>query len=415
MSFFQLGLVLIKIIMNRQALFLAFNAKTNKLLKNGEAPLYMRIIVAKERIENSLSRSINPNLWDENRQRARGNSEEAIILNNFIDTCRNKVYEYQLYLERNNKPVTARGLMNLFTLGVEKKRVSFLQFCKDEIDKMEKLIGIDMAAATIKKYNITLKLFKLFLKTQGKTELYIDEIDAQIIPNFIFFLKSERKCQHNTVVKYIRNMAKIIRNGIKAGLIEEREERLNLSMNVVKTIPIYLTKDELNSIIEKDFGVERINQVKDIFIFCCFTGLAFVDVKSLKKEHLEKDNDGYMWIRKKRTKTGVGAHIPLLKAALKIIDKYSHLNSEYLLPVPSNQKMNGYLKEISDICNINKKLTTHCARHTFATTVTLANKVSMESVSKMLGHTDIRMTKHYAQILDSTVQEEMSRLKNIWE
>ena len=313
--------------MDRKNLFLNFNIKRAKMLMNGEAPLYMRIIVAKEKAESSLHRSINPNQWDDKRQRARGNSTESTQLNSYIDTCRNKVYEYQLYLERNNKPVMARALMNLFTHGVEKKRVSFLQYCQDEIDKMEKLIGIDMAAATIQKYKITLKLFRLFLKTQGKTELYVDEIDGQIIPDFIFFLKSERKCQHNTVVKYIRNMAKIIRNGIKAGLIEEREERLNLSMNVIVTIPIYLTKDELNSVIEKDFGIERINQVKDIFVFCCFTGLAFVDVKGLKKEHLEKDNNGNMWIRKKRTKTGVGAHIPLLDVASRIIDKYSHLNS----------------------------------------------------------------------------------------
>jgi len=400
--------------MNRKALFLAFNAKANKLLKNGEAPLFMRIIVAKERKESSLHRSINPNLWDEKRQRARGNSEEAVILNNFLDTCRNKVYDFQLYLERNNKPVTVGSLMNLFTYGIEKKKVSFLQYCQGEIDKMEKLVGIDMSASTIQRYNITLKLFKLFLKTQGKTELLMDEIDSQTIPDFIFFLKAERKCQHNTVVKYIRGMAKIIRNGIKAGLIEEREERLNLSINAVDTVPTFLTKEELNSIIEKEFGIERINQVKDIFLFCCFTGLAFIDVKGLKREHLEKDNNGNMWIRKKRTKTGVRAHIPLLGAASKIIDKYSHLSSDFLFPVPSNQKMNGYLKEISDICSINKKLTTHCARHTFATTVTLANRVSMESVSKMLGHTDIRMTKHYAQILDSTIQEEMMNLKNIW-
>jgi integrase len=400
--------------MNRKAIFLVFNIRRNKLLRNGEAPLFMRITVDNERIESSLSRSINPNLWDDNRKRAKGNSVEAIQLNSYIDTCRNKVYEYQLYLERNNKPVTAKVLMNLFMYGIEKKRVSFLQFCQDEIAKMEKLVGIDMSASTIQRYNITLKLFKLFLETQGKTELYIDEIDSQTIPDFIFFLKAERKCQHNTVVKYIRGMAKIIRNGIKAGLIEEREERLNLSINAVETIPIFLTKEELNSIIEKDFDIERINQVKDIFLFCCYTGLAFIDVKGLKKEHLEKDNDGNMWIRKKRTKTGVGAHIPLLGAALKIIDKYSHLNSDFLFPVPSNQKMNCYLKEISDICGVKKTLTTHCARHTFATTVTLANKVSMESVSKMLGHTDIRMTKHYAQILDSTVQEEMLNLKNIW-
>ena len=166
--------------MDRKNLFLNFNIKRTKILMNGEAPIYMRITVASERVESSLSRSIKPYQWDDNRERARGNSEEAIQLNSYIDTCRNKVYEYQLYLERNNKPVTARGLMNLFTLGVEKKRVSFLQFCKDEIDKMEKLIGIDMAAATIKKYNINLKLFKLFLRTQGKTELYIDEIDIKL-------------------------------------------------------------------------------------------------------------------------------------------------------------------------------------------------------------------------------------------
>lgn len=181
-----------------------------------------------------------------------------------------------------------------------------------------------------------------------------------------------------------------------------------------KTNRTFLTEEELEVLIRKDFNLPRMEMARDIFIFCCFTGLAFTDVKNLKPEHIICDNKGEQWIYKAREKTDNICNIPLLDVPLKLIAKYKNhpecMQKGTIFPVPSNQRMNSYLKEISDCCGINKNLTTHIARHSFAC-VALANKVSLDSIAKMLGHTDLRTTKIYARIQDRTIAEEMQLLK----
>lgn len=178
---------------------------------------------------------------------------------------------------------------------------------------------------------------------------------------------------------------------------------------------IYLTQDELNAIDQKQFTIERLAQVKDIFLFCCYTGLAYADVKKLKREEIGLGVDGETWIFTKRKKAATSSRIPLLGKAIEILDKYKHHPhcevEDTLLPVLSDQKMNAYLKEIADVCGITKTLTFHIARHTFATSVTLSNGVPIETVSKMLGHTNLKTTQHYAKILDTKVSKDMSVLK----
>jgi site-specific recombinase XerD len=179
---------------------------------------------------------------------------------------------------------------------------------------------------------------------------------------------------------------------------------------------VYLTEDEIQTIINKDFKIERVAMVRNIFVFSCFTGLAYIDVNQLTKNHISLGIDGDKWIFKNRQKTDTASKIPLLPMAQEIINKYANhpvcINEDRLLPIFSNQKMNAYLKEIADICEINKDLTFHIARHTFATTVTLSNGVPLETVSKMLGHTNLKTTQHYAKILDRKISEDMMILKS---
>jgi site-specific recombinase XerD len=176
----------------------------------------------------------------------------------------------------------------------------------------------------------------------------------------------------------------------------------------------YLTEEELHLVQSKPIKFDRIDQVRDIFVFCCYTGLAYVDAHALKYDNIESDSDGNLRLKIRRQKTGQAAYIPLLPPAIAIIDKYRNhpecIRKDVVLPVLSNQKMNAYLKEVADLSGIKKNLTTHAARHTFATTVTLANNISMESVSKMLGHSDMTITKQYARILDRTISNEMGQL-----
>lgn len=224
-----------------------------------------------------------------------------------------------------------------------------------------------------------------------------------------------RHNNNNTTVKYLRNLGKVLNMAVSRKLITSSPlEELKLKIEAVDKG--FLNKSELERLANKEFDVVRLEQVRDVFLFCCYTGLAYVDVHSLSKDDIV-DEGNTLWIRKARHKTSVMCHIPVIKPARDILNKYAPLlhASGKLLPVLSNQKMNAYLKEIAAIVGIEKDLTTHLARHTFATTVTLANHVSIENVSKMLGHSSIRMTQHYARILDASIENEMLNVEKNYE
>jgi len=179
----------------------------------------------------------------------------------------------------------------------------------------------------------------------------------------------------------------------------------------------FLMQDEIDRIYKKPFDIARLDLVRDMFVFSCYTGLGFVDVQQLSKEHIIKDNSGNLWIRKNRQKTKNMCNIPLLKIPLEIIEKYKEhpvcQQKNVILPIISNQRMNSYLKEIADVCNIKKRITTHTARYSFASVVALANNVSLENVSKMLGHSNTRMTQHYAKILDQSIFRDMMNVEEL--
>jgi site-specific recombinase XerD len=229
-----------------------------------------------------------------------------------------------------------------------------------------------------------------------------------------FYLRSEKKCCNNSALKYVKNFKKIIRFCLASGWLSQDPFR-NYKSKVKIVDRVFLNQDEIDVITNKDFETVRLNQVRDIFLFSCFTGLAYADVQKLKRTEVVKGLDGEMWISTKRQKTDTPTRVPLLPSALYILSKYTcHPACEVngrALPVSTNQKMNAYLKEIASVCGINKELTYHTARHTFATTVTLSNGVPIESVSKMLGHTNIKTTQHYAKILDIKVSKDMALLK----
>ncbi len=216
------------------------------------------------------------------------------------------------------------------------------------------------------------------------------------------------------MVKYVSLFRKTIRMAIKNGWLD-KDPFANYEGRLRVVDREYLSKDELEILMHKPISHERIETVRDIFVFACYTGLAYVDVAKLKEEHLVRDVEGNYWIRINRTKTDTASMIPILPQAWEIIQKYANSPDrkikEVLLPVRSNQKTNAYLKEVADICGITKTLTFHMARHTFATTVTLSNGVPIESVSAMLGHRNIKTTQHYAKIVQSKVGEDMKALK----
>lgn len=391
-----------------------FFVRKARKLQNQEVPIYMRITVDGERAEVSLKRSVNPDHWNEVKGSAKSGTPYAKELNFFLEQIRHKVYEHQQDLINRNKLVTAISLKNAYlNIGDDDHR-TLLQAYDEHNATLELLIDKGVSRSTYVRHTISKKHLERFIQSEyKKSDVLLRDIDHTFIVKYDTYLRAKRNCNNNTTVKYIRNLGKIIREAMRRDMIKVDPFR-NIKFKTEEVDKPFLNRTELDAIINKKMGLPRIGQVRDIFVFCCFTGLAFIDVKSLCLKDLETGFDGNLWIKKQRHKSKQWAHIPLLPVAKQIIDRYK-ANPEYikkgvLLPVPSNQKMNAYLKEVADLCGINKNLTTHCARHAFATTVTLANKISMESVSKMLGHSSLAMTKKYARILDSTIGQEMNQL-----
>jgi site-specific recombinase XerD len=286
---------------------------------------------------------------------------------------------------------------------------------KDHNNRIEGLLGNGYAPGTLERFKISLKHLQEFLMWKYNiSDISLEKIDFALITDFEFYLRSIKGCSNNTAVKYVRNFRKIIKICLNNDwLAKDPFVKYDGKMKEVETN--FLTEEEIQAIYSKKFRTSRLELVRDIFIFCCFTGLAYVDVKGLKSDHIGIGIDGQKWVFKNRQKTDTKSKIPLLPIPEEIIKKYAAhpkaLNEDRILPVLSNQKMNGYLKEIGDLCGITKEITFHMARHTFATSVTLSNGVPIESVSKMLGHKNIQTTQHYARVLDKKVSDDMQVLR----
>jgi site-specific recombinase XerD len=391
-----------------------FYLKKQKNYTSGTAPIYLRITVNGQRAELTANRECEPEKWNSHSGRAIGTKESIKSLNAFLDNLQAEAYEVHRYLYENDKEITAEAIKNKM-LGKSEISYMLIEIFKEHNRKVESLVGQEFAPATCKRYHTSLQHTQAFLKYQfGLNDIDIKKIDHAFVSEYDFYLRSVRKCNNNTTLKYIKNFGKIIRICLSNGWIV-RDPFLNYKGKIKVAAPIHLNEDEIQRMADKDFKIDRLNQVRDVFLFCCFTGLAYVDVKKLKASEITKGVDGGLWIFTNRQKTDTRSAIPLLPKAALLIKKYSNhpvcVNRGLPLPVPSNQKMNGYLKEIAEICGIEKTLTSHIARHTFATTVTLSNGVPIESVSKMLGHSSIKQTQHYAKILDLKVSADMTILK----
>jgi site-specific recombinase XerD len=283
-------------------------------------------------------------------------------------------------------------------------------------DEVKSLVGREFSAGTVERYKTCKKHITDFLKHKYNiNDLPVHKVDYKFITDLEYYLKTTKKNAHNTAVKYIANFKKIIRIALANDWIS-KDPFLKWKAKLKRVDREFLNQEEIEKIINLEIKIPRLDYVRDIFIFSCFTGLAYIDCKNLTKENLVIGVDGEKWIHTTRKKTETRSSIPILPIAGRIIQKYEDdpilRYKGLVLPVLSNQKMNAYIKEIADLCGIQKNLTFHLARHTFATTVTLTNGVPIESVSKMLGHTNLRTTQHYAKVLDMKVGRDMALLKD---
>ena len=401
----------------RSTFSILFYIKKNKSNPNSEAPIYMRVTLNGRSSVLSLHRKVPQNLWDAHSGTVLGNTKIARAINSYILSVRSSIYEHYKYLRETKTIVKPVDIKNAF-LGIEEKGETILELFQQHNDDLRKLINIDYAPDTVQRYVTSLKHTREFIKYKfDKDDYYITDIDTKFILDFEMYLKTERNCTSNTAVKYVKNFQKIVRIALSYGLIS-KDPFANIKLKIKKTDRGFLTEEELLKLINTDIEIKRLEEIRDCFIFSCFTGLAYSDLKKLTRDDIVTGTDGGKWIKTYRKKTNTLSKIPILDIPQKLIDKYSdnpYCNiKNVLLPVRSNQKMNSYLKEIEVICNINKRLSTHLARHTFATTVTLNNGIPIETVSKMLGHTNITTTRIYARLLDKRVGEDMRKLKSIY-
>lgn len=401
--------------MERRTFSLMFFIRRTKLRKNLEAPVLMRITVNGNRTDVAIQRTILPEQWNSERGCAISNTRFGKELNQCLDQIRLQVYQRHQELLSRNLPVTAAALKGAYLNGLGEEDVhNLLDLYCEHNASLKSMIDKGVSRATYIRHETSRRNLERFLRdTYQLEDISLKEVNHVFIKEYETYLRTTRNCNNNSTVKYIKNFGKIIKEAINRDWIQANPFR-NIRFHLEEVDKPFLSKGELNKIMTREFAITRIAQVRDVFVFCCFTGLAFIDVKTLTAKDLQQGVDGNLWIRKQRNKSKQWAHIPILPDARLIIERYSSnprcQRKGVLLPVLSNQKMNAYLKEIADLCGIQKNLTTHCARHTFATTVTLANKISMESVSKMLGHSSLTMTQKYARVLDSSIGLEMSQL-----
>jgi site-specific recombinase XerD len=382
----------------------------------GLAPVYMRFTIDAQRIEFSIQRFIKPEFWSASAQKMKGSYEEARVFNQFLRAMEQRTYDAHRQLLELRQPITVHALKDkLFGTEVKEETRTIVPIFKEHNRRIEALINKEYAPGTLERYTTSLKHTVEFMQWQYKVDdMDITKINHQFVANYDFFLRSEKNCCNNTTVKYLKNFKKIIRICMANGWIA-KDPFLALKSKLTEVVPAFLTSEELALLSGKVFNIPRIAQVRDIFLFSCYTGLAYVDVKKLDRSEITIGVDGGQWVTTYRQKTDTPSRIPLLPMAIEIMDRYADFpackKQGKLLPVLSNQKMNAYLREIGDLCGIEKPFTYHTARHTFATTVTLANGVPIESVSKMLGHKNIKTTQHYARILDMKVSQDMNDLR----
>ena len=393
---------------------LLFYLKPARNQKGTVRYVYLRITVDGKVAELSTKKLWNTERWNSSVGRPAGNKEDAKTLNAYLDLLTAKVYQAKKILTEDDKEISAEGLKNIL-LGKSNETRTILEVFAHHNEQMEALVGQEFAPLTLKRYKTAKEHTASFIKWKyKKDDMAIKDLNFEFITEFNFWLRSARGCNHNSAIKYMSNLKKVVLICVNnKWLKKDPFQGFKLTKKEVVKNP--LSRDELKRLTEKVFEVERISQVRDIFLFCCYTGLAYVDVKQLKTTDIVVGMDSEPWIDTIRQKTDAPTRIPLLDTALEIIEKYKDhpqcCAAGVVLPVLSNQKMNAYLKEIANLCGISKTLTFHIARHTFATTVTLSNKVPIETVSKMLGHRSLKQTMIYAKILDVKISEDMKGLR----
>lgn len=395
--------------MRRSTFKILFYIKRSNPKKNGRVAIMGRITIDGKRSQFSTKLEIYPDEWNNELGKSIGNSTEATAINSMLDKIRGKIVTYYYKLMDIDGYASPDKIKNIL-LGFEEKGKTIIYYFDKFNEQYRSKVGVTVRRTTYLRYELVKKRLSEFMeKTYKVKDMPYREITTVFIQNFYQFLRSKYKSGNNNAMKTIQHLRAIFFY-IKNSGEYFPDPFANFKISFEKKERSFLTKAELIALYNKKLPSERLERVRDIFLFCSYTGLSYSDLQNLTKEKIRTNIDGHLWIMATRNKTGIPYKVRLLDIPIAILKKYEYLQ-EYgeLLPIISNQKMNEYLSEITNICGINKRITSHCARHTFGT-LCLTEGMSIESVSKLLGHTKIKTTQIYAQITDQKLSNEMDKL-----
>ena len=384
----------------RSTFNILFYIKRNEPKKDGRVVIMVRVTINGVRSQFSSKLLVQPGQWDSKKEQVKGQVAEARNLNRLLENIRSSLNVYFNKFMSIDGHVTPEQLRNIF-LGHEEQEQTIISFFDKYNDQYKLKVGITSTHITYTRYLLARERLVEFMKGRyNLSDMPIKEITVSFIDEFYLYIRNNTECNHNSTLKFLQRIRTILYFAKNSGA-NFNDPFGSFRFRYDKVNRGYLDQDELDILYTKKFPSARLSQVRDIFIFSCYTGLAYVDIFELTEDKIRKAFDGHLWIMTKRQKTDVNTNVRLMDIPLTILEKYKGKQKNgKVLPVISNQKINDYLEEIADICGIEKKITFHVARHTFASTVALGNDVPMESIQSMLGHADIKTTQIYAHVIN---------------
>lgn len=393
-----------------------FYLKTQKTSMQGKAPICARVTVNGKRTEISVKRSVNANEWDERKGIAKGSRKETVELNMYLNQFKAKIINTYQQMVLSDVAIDGPAIRDK-VLGTDHLVPTLVSLIEYHNEQQE----IKLAPGTMKNYYTTQRYIVKFLREKYyRSDLILSQLTYKFILDFERYLFNyvpkdhQKPLNNNGIMKHIERLRKMINMAVKLDWLS-KDPFASFKKHFDKVERDSLNSKELLALANKEFTIERLRHVRDMFLYSCYTGLSYIELAELSPNNIITGIDGGLWISTSRAKTNTGVRVPLLPQAIELMEKYRYdaraLNNGTVFPVISNQRMNGYLKEIADLCGITKNLTFHIARHTFATTVTLSNGVPIESVSKMLGHTSIRTTQIYAKVIEHKLSNDMRDLE----
>nr|WP_315167590.1 site-specific integrase [uncultured Flavobacterium sp.] len=397
--------------MNREKITILFVINTNKTNQKGFCSISCRITLNKARKQFATGLFVNPHYWENKLQKVNVQEANHKYINAQLERIQIKIYNIALVFQLQGIELKLDNIFSEYKGIPIKKEEYILSSYRKYVARIQKLVGIEIKENTYEKFVYVGNHLETFIKWKSKkSDFPLKELSLRFLDDFDYYLKTEKNIKQITINKIIQRLRTPIKQAISEGYLDRDPFILYKSKKVHKEI-IFLTTEELKIIEESTFQLKRLSIIQDLFVFCCYTGLAYNEMAHLKIKNIQLGFDNMNWIQMKREKTQRQISIPLLPKAQEIIDKYL-IESNYIFPTLSNQKFNAYLKEIAIITEIDKRITHHTARKTFASTVLLYNDVPMEIVSELLGHSNMTITQEsYGKVVQKKVSEEMQKLK----